>query len=156
MKNMKKAVSFLLVFAMVLVMNSATAFAAEFNTILSDENIATTDGNAGIMPLIYDDKNWIDIPAKGTVTLSGFSIPDRYMGVEARAIVKGGGTTNGIFTLYVLDHGANMCSKDISIDGSYGKIDWIDFKATNNSFGFKIVNNSNVDINIHIIYYSWS
>lgn len=154
MKNMKKVVSFLLAIAMVFAMNFTTAFAAAAPESNNYQPASTTSGDEGIMPLVYDQFH-ADLPANSSLTLSGFPIPDRYMAVEAYATVMGGGTNSGTFSIFVLDHGAVMKRKDIDIDGISQKIDWIDFKATNNTCDFKMVNNSNVDITIYVTYYSW-
>lgn len=159
MKNMKKAVSFLLVFAMVFTMNFATVFAAEANDNTSEStetSAATTNGDEGIMPLVYDQFS-VDLPAKSSTTLSGYTIPERYMAFEATATVMGGGTTsNGTFGVSVLRNSSAIAGLTDSIDGVAHKKDWIDFQRTNNTCGFKLVNNSNVSITITVVYYSWS
>lgn len=158
MKNMKKAVSFLLVFAMVFTMNFATVFAAEANDNTSESteaSAATTNGDEGIMPLVYDQFS-VDLPANSSTTLSGYTIPERYMAFEATATVMGGGTNNGSFSTSVLRYSSAIAGVSAKIDGVAHKKDWIDLQGTNNTCGFKIVNSSNVSITVTVVYYSWS
>lgn len=156
MKNMKKAVSFLLAFAMVFAMNFTTAFAAEAPESAVTPVATSSSEDDGIMPLVWNQIH-ADIPANSSLTLSGYTFPDRYMAFEAHANVMGGGTFNGTYTVTLLDHGATKSSMTNDINGIDYKNDWIDFKSTNNTnCGFKIVNHSNIDITVYITYYSWS
>lgn len=155
MKKTKKVISFLLAFAMVFAMNFTTAFAAEAPESNIGQYGITNSGDEGIMPLVYDQFE-TDVPAKGSVTLSGYTIPERYMAFEATATVMGGGTNSGQFAVHVQRNGASIAGLGDTIDGNMHKKDWIDFQATNNTFGFKIINNSNVGIHVKIVYYSWS
>lgn len=158
MKNMKKAVSFLLVFAMVFTMNFATVFAAEANDNTSESteaSAATTNDDEGIMPLVYDQFS-VDLPANSSTTLSGYTIPERYMAFEATATVMGGGTNDGSFSVSVLRNTSPIAGVSAKVDGVMHKKDWIDFQRTNNTCGFKLVNSSSVSITITVVYYSWS
>lgn len=155
MKKTKKVLSFLLAFAMVFAMNFTTAFAAEAPESSMAQNAVTTSGDEGIMPLVYDQFE-TDVPANGSVTLSGYTIPERYMAFEATATVMGGGTNNGTFAVHLQQYGSNIAGISYGIDGIMHKKDWIDLYASNTSCGFKIVNNSNVGIHVKIVYYSWS
>lgn len=158
MKNMKKAVSFLLVFAMVFTMNFATVFAAEANDNTSESteaSAATTNDDEGIMPLVYDQFS-VDLPANSSTTLSGYTIPERYMAFEATATVMGGGTNGGTFAVSVLQGNSPIAGLGNKIDAQPHKKDWIDFQSTNNTCGFKITNNSSVSITVKVVYYSWS
>lgn len=155
MKKTKKVLSFLLAIVMVFAMSFTTAFAAEAPESNIEQNAPATSGDEGIMPLVWNQFT-ADVPANSSVTLSGFSIPERYMAVEAYATLMGGGTASGTFSISVLDHGATMASMGLPITGESDKLDWIDFKATNNSCGFKIKNNSSSDITVYVTYYSWT
>lgn len=155
MKNMKKAVSFLLVFAMVFAMNFTTAFAAEAPEVGSEVSETASTGNEGIMPLVYDSFS-VDIPANSSATLSGYSIPERYVAFEAYATVMGGGTNSGTFTVTLLKQGLNKSSMTHTVNGESHKNDWIDLKTTGNSCGFKMVNNTSVAITVYVTYYSWN
>lgn len=155
MKNMKKAVSFLLAFAMVFAMNFTTAFAAEApeSTVMSAATVSSEDD--GIMPLIWNQIN-ADIPANSSITLSGYSVPERYMAFESTGTVMGGGTNSGTYNIQLQNYGFYVASHTKYIDGQTYKLDKIDLEATNNSCGFKITNNSNVDIHVRIVFYSWT
>lgn len=158
MKNMKKAVSFLLVFAMVFTMNFATAFAAEANDNTSESteaSAATTNGDEGIMPLVWNQFT-VDIPANSNTTVSGFSVPERYIAFESTATVMGGGTNTSSYNVQVQNYGSYVSGHTKPIDGQMYKKDRIDLEGTGNSCGFKIINNSNVGIHVLITYYSWS
>ncbi len=155
MKNMKKVVSFLLAFVMVFAMNFTTAFATEVPKNNMKQNDVTNSGDEGIMPCVYDYVD-ADIRAQSSTTLSGINIPERYAGFEATASVMGGGTNSGTYTVHFQQYDVNIAGISFPIDNQSHKKDWIDLSATNTSCGFKMVNNSNVDIHIHIVYYSWN
>lgn len=155
MKNMKKAVSFLLAFAMVFAMNFTTAFAAEAPENAATPAVATSSEDDGIMPLVWNEFT-ADVPANSSVTISGFSVPERYIAFEASATLMGGGTTSQTYYVGLETYGQPLASANYAANGVSHKIDWIDLQATNNSVGFKIVNHGNVAITVHIVYYSWS
>lgn len=155
MKNMKKAVSFLLAFAMAFAMNFTTAFATEAPENAVMPATTTSSEDDGIMPLVWNQIN-ADIPANSSVTLSGYSVPERYMAFEATATVMGGGTNGGTYSVHVQRLGASIAGISYKIDGIMHKKDHIDLERTNNTCGFLINNTSNVDITVHIVFYSWS
>lgn len=158
MKNMKKAVSFLLVFVMVFAMNFATAFAAEAPENVTEPVEAAevlTNNDEGIMPLVNHSFS-VDLPPNSSTTLSGYSIPERYMAFEAYATVMGGGSNGGNFTVALLKQGITKSVMSYSVNGESHKNDWIDLQQTNNSCGFKLTNNTSVSITIYVTYYSWS
>ncbi len=158
MKNMKKAVSFLLVFVMVFAMNFATAFAAEAPENVTEPIEATevlTNSDEGIMPLVNHSFS-VDIPPNSSTTLSGYSIPERYMAFEAYATVMGGGSNGGTFSVTLLKSGLIKSGMTYEVNGVSHKNDWIDLQSTNNSCGFKLSNNTSVSITIYVTYYSWS
>lgn len=157
MKKMKKFVSFLLTFAMVFAMNFTNVFAAQSNNSTIEylgTSYVFSDGDEGIMPLIWSQFT-ADLPANSTLTLSDFSIPDRYMAFEATATVMGGGTNEGTYSVHVLQDDCSIAGIGYQIDGIMHKKDWIDFQATDNKCGFKISNNASVAITVKIVYYSW-
>lgn len=155
MKKTKKVLSFLLAIVMVFAMSFTTAFAAEAPESNMEQNTHATSGDEGIMPLVWDQFS-VDVPANGSVTLSGYNIYERYMAFEATATVMGGGTNSGTYSVHVQRNGASIAGIGRTIDGVMHKKDWIDFQSTNNTFGFQITNNSNVGIHVEIVYYSWS
>ncbi len=158
MKNMKKVLCSLLALVMVFAMNFTTAFAAESNKTNNVPDEVTTVNNSddeGIMPRVYDTFH-ADIPAYSSVTLSGFPVPERYMAFEASATVMGGGATSQTYTVDLQIDGYSITGITLAANGSSNKLDWIDLESTNNSVGFKMTNNANIDITVHIIYYSWS
>lgn len=158
MKNMKKAVSFLLVFVMVFAMNFATAFAAEAPenvTVPVEAAEVLTNSDEGIMPLVWHDFT-ADIPANSSTTVSGFSVPERYMAFESTTTVMNGGTSSGSYNVQVLNYGSYISGHTKPIDGQMYKKDRIDLEGTGNNCSFKIINNSNVPIHVYIVFYSWS
>ena len=150
MKNMKKVVSFLLAFVMVFAMYFTTAFAdtsTESLSILMEDDTIPLDDTW--------ENFYSDIPPGGVATLSGFSIPNRYMAFEAYAILMGGGSTNETFSVILLDHGASKSKMVESANGIIHKNDWIDLRATNNSVDFKLINHGSAGIRVYVKFYCW-
>lgn len=155
MKNMKKAVSFLLAFAMVFAMNFTTAFAAEAPESAVTPAVATSSEDDGIMPLVWNQID-VDIPAKSSSTLSGYNVPERYMAFESTGTTMSGGTTSGSYNVQVYNYGLFIASHAKPVDGQTYKKDHIDLESTGNSVGIKVTNNTNVDIHVCIVFYSWA
>lgn len=154
---MKKAVSFILALVMAFATNFTIAFAAEASEsyMPSEPNAVSTSDEEGIMPLLWDQFS-ADIPANSTLTLSGYSVYERYMAFESTATVMGGGTNSGTYSVELQNFGAAKAGHTKHIDGQPHKFDWIDLERTNNSCGFVITNHSSVDIHVTITFYSWS
>lgn len=155
MKKTKKVLSFLLAIVMVFAMSFTTAFAAEAPESNMEQNAPATSGDEGIMPLVWNQFT-ADVPANSSVTLSGFSIPERYMAYEASANIMNGGTTSETYTVELQTYGNTISLVNLSANGNSHKVDWVDLSATNNSVGFHLSNHASVAITVHIIYYSWS
>lgn len=140
---MKRIIAILVALAMCITMTN-TAFAAELDTPVREEDIDE----------MYDSKT-IVIPAYSSVTTSSFYIPDPYFAFESTGNTSTGGTTTNGSYLVELKHGSGThASQNLNIDGVNYKLDWISVYA--GTYYFKITNYSNTAIRVVLTYYSWA
>ena len=140
---MKRIIAILVALAMCITMTN-TAFAAELDTPVQEEDIDE----------MYDSKT-IVIPAYSSVTTSSFYIPDPHFAFESTGNTSTGGTTTNGSYLVELKHGSGThASQNLNIDGYTYKLDWISVYA--GTYYFKITNYSNTAIRVVLTYYSWA
>ena len=168
MKHFKKLIALFL--AMVMAMSFAvTAMAAESDSGIPENATSHTieltvapgetiiDGeDDGVAPFIWGSNSY-NPPANGATYTAQFTIPDRYFAYEVSAIGSNGNAVNGICSVYLLLSNAqtSIAGLNVNINGTVGKMDWIDVDAGTRHL-FKIVNGSSSSITVNITYYSWA
>lgn len=161
MKNLKKMLSFVLAIVLVFGANLTTAFAAEPEDTANEPVRHTIDvvvdpgEDAGIMPLIYDNKDIGMIP-NGTVTTSSFTVPERYMAVEVTITDSNGNASNAECSITLYSNNSSRSGGSFVANGVMEKIDWVDLKSSNTSCYFKLTNHSNTALRVNLVYYSWN
>ena len=125
-------------------------------TLEPGEELPDSD-NTGIMPRIWDDKNYPNLGGGSVTYTPQMNIPDRYFAFECSAIGANGNTVPGLYSVALVRSGiAAIASQTNYVDGITYKLDWIDIDNTSASdYHFRIVNNTASTITVHITYYSW-
>lgn len=162
MKKNKKILAMLMAVVMLFCFNT-TVFAdsgipagVEKHTITLEVPAAdSSDGTPGIQPRMWDQGQW-PVGIGNTTYTAKFYVEHQHFAYEMSAIPVNNIATSEIYQVdlcYQMPI-SSLNSASEKADGSVKKNDWIQVQS-GREYLFRIINTTNTDLNVKLVYYSW-